>query len=222
VLARVDDGHYRRLTEIDRANPGVATAQVAVNESRAAANSNVASDEIGLFDAAFCLCAAAIWFQVPFRGSLPTGTTALFTLVVLGIGFLVLVRIRNQPGVSQVAMLLTMVPITLPSGFTFPIDQMPRAIQGVTLIVHARYYITILRAIFLKGGTLDELIVPVLALVEQIMVSPIRRFEFILGKTLPCFLIGLANVAPVTVFGVLWFDIPFVGNPFVRATSLFL
>lgn len=59
---------------------------------------------------------------------------------------------------------------------------------------------------------------------EQIMVSPIRPFEFILGKTLPFFLIGLANVALVTVFGVLWFRVPFVGSPFVMAlgASLFL
>ena len=51
------------------------------------------------------------------------------------------------------------------SGFTFPIDQMPPAIQGVTMIIHARYYITILRSIFLKGSELGDLVVPVLALV---------------------------------------------------------
>lgn len=59
---------------------------------------------------------------------------------------------------------------------------------------------------------------------EQIMVSPIRPIEFILGKTVPFFLIGLADVTLVTIFGVLWFDIPFVGNPFVMllGASLFL
>jgi len=59
---------------------------------------------------------------------------------------------------------------------------------------------------------------------EQIMVSPIRPFEFILGKTIPFFLIGLGNVALVTAFGVLWFGIPFVGNPLVMllGASLFL
>jgi ABC-2 type transport system permease protein len=58
---------------------------------------------------------------------------------------------------------------------------------------------------------------------EQIMVSPIRPIEFILGKTVPFFLIGLADVTLVTIFGVLWFDIPFVGNPFVMllGASLF-
>jgi ABC-2 type transport system permease protein len=59
---------------------------------------------------------------------------------------------------------------------------------------------------------------------EQIMVSPIRPFEFILGKTVPFFLIGLADVALVTIFGVLWFHIPFVGSPLVMllGASLFL
>jgi len=59
---------------------------------------------------------------------------------------------------------------------------------------------------------------------EQIMVSPIRPFEFILGKTLPFFLIGLADVSLVTTVGVLWFGVPFVGSIWVLllGTSLFL
>jgi ABC-2 type transport system permease protein len=59
---------------------------------------------------------------------------------------------------------------------------------------------------------------------EQIMVSPIRSSEFILGKTVPFFLIGLADVALVTTLGVLWFRVPFVGNPAVLllGVSLFL
>ncbi|NYH20994.1 ABC transporter permease [Paraburkholderia bryophila] len=59
---------------------------------------------------------------------------------------------------------------------------------------------------------------------EQIMVSPIRPIEFILGKTVPFFLIGLADVALVTAVGVGWFHVPFVGNPLVMlaGASLFL
>lgn len=122
---------------------------------------------IGAFDAAFCLCASAFWFDVPFRGSLATLvlTTFLFTVVVMGIGYLVSVRIRSQLGASQVALMLTMLPTSLLSGYTFPIDQMPAPIQAVTLLVHARYYVTILRAVFLKGSTVADLAVPILALV---------------------------------------------------------
>ncbi|MBB5374212.1 ABC transporter permease [Acidocella aromatica] len=59
---------------------------------------------------------------------------------------------------------------------------------------------------------------------EQIMVSPISRVEFILGKTVPFFIIGLADVALVTVLGAAWFHVPFVGSPFVLlfGSSLFL
>jgi len=59
---------------------------------------------------------------------------------------------------------------------------------------------------------------------EQIMVTPIRPSEFILGKTLPFFIIGLAEVALVAIFGMLWFGVPFVGNPLLLllGTCLFL
>ena len=122
---------------------------------------------VGLVDAGFCLIAAIFWFRVPFRGAFGTlaATTMLYTLVVLGIGYLVSVRIRSQLGASQVALLLTMLPTTLLSGYTFPIDQMPHFVQMITYAVYPRYFVTILRAVFLKGSGLSELIGPILALV---------------------------------------------------------
>ncbi len=59
---------------------------------------------------------------------------------------------------------------------------------------------------------------------EQIMVSPIRPFEFILGKTVPFFLIGFGDIALVSAFGILWFHVPFIGNPLVMLSgaALFL
>ena len=59
---------------------------------------------------------------------------------------------------------------------------------------------------------------------EQIMVTPIRPLEFILGKTIPFFCVGLALTAVIAGVGTLWFQIPFVGNPFVLllGTSLYL
>lgn len=57
---------------------------------------------------------------------------------------------------------------------------------------------------------------------EQIMVSPIRPVEFILGKTVPSFLIGLVDVALVTVLGVAWFRVPFVGSAFVMTAGVVL
>ncbi|MHB8256266.1 MAG: ABC transporter permease [Acidiferrobacterales bacterium] len=59
---------------------------------------------------------------------------------------------------------------------------------------------------------------------EQIMVSPIRPFEFILGKTVPFFLIGFGDIALVSAFGILWFHVPFIGSPLVMlaGAALFL
>lgn len=57
---------------------------------------------------------------------------------------------------------------------------------------------------------------------EQIMVSPIRPVEFILGKTVPSFLIGLVDVAIVTALGIAWFDVPFVGSWIVMTAGAVL
>ena len=59
---------------------------------------------------------------------------------------------------------------------------------------------------------------------EQIMVTPIRPLEFIIGKMIPFFCVGLALTAGVAIVGTLWFEIPFVGNPFVLllGTTLYL
>ena len=59
---------------------------------------------------------------------------------------------------------------------------------------------------------------------EQIMVSPIRPIEFILGKTIPFFLLGLGGIVLVSVIGIVWFKVPFIGNPLVMlaGSTLFL
>jgi ABC-2 type transport system permease protein len=118
---------------------------------------------IGLLDAVFCLLFAVFWFGVPFRGALATlfFTTSLFLVVVLGIGYLISVAIRSQLGASQIALLLTMMPTALLSGYAFPIDQMPAPIQAVTYLVYARYYVTILKSIFLKGSGIVDLAAPI-------------------------------------------------------------
>ena len=137
---------------------------------------------IGWIDAAFCLAIAALWFEVPFRGSIFTlfFTTTLFLLVVLGIGYLTSVLIRSQLGASQVALLLTMMPAQLLSGYMFPIDQMPPIIQTVTYLVYARYYVSIVKAIFLKGSDIIALSTPILFLLVYafaVMVLAARAFH---------------------------------------------
>ena len=103
-------------------------------------------------------------------------TTALFTLVVLGIGYLRLGAhpqpARRQPdraGADHAADHLA-VGLHLPDR-----SDAARRSRRVTLLVYARYYITILRAVFLKGSTLGDLAVPVLALVLYAVVDHLAR-----------------------------------------------
>ncbi len=122
---------------------------------------------LGWLDAAFCLIIAALWFSVPFRGTLATLflTTTLFLAVILSLGYLISVLIRSQVGASQVALIVTLLPTMLLSGYVFPIDQMPSFIQDFTYLMYARYYVYILKAIFLKGAGVGELLTPIMFLV---------------------------------------------------------
>ena len=118
---------------------------------------------IGLLDAAFCLIIAVFWFETPFRGAVTALflTTSLFLIVVLGLGYFISASIKSQIGASQIALVVTLLPTTLLSGFAFPIEQMPAPVQAITYLVPARYYFSILKAIFLKGSGLGDLIAPI-------------------------------------------------------------
>ncbi len=108
---------------------------------------------IGMFDVAVCAFLAIAWFHVPFRGSFVTLTlsSALFMIVVLALGFLISVLAKNQFAASQIALLITFLPAFLLSGFLFAIEQMPPVLQWITRILPARYYVSVLKKIFLKG-----------------------------------------------------------------------
>ncbi len=108
---------------------------------------------IGMFDVIVCALIAIYWFQVPFRGSFPTllFTSAMFLVVVLSLGFYVSVIAKSQLTASQISLIITFLPAFLLSGFLFPIEQMPVVLQWITPLVPARYYVSILKKIFLKG-----------------------------------------------------------------------
>ena len=111
---------------------------------------------IGIMDTALCAGAAVWWFKVPFRGSWTVlfACSALFLIVVLSVGYFFSVTAKSQLGASQMALLVTMLPTFLLSGFIFPIDQMPIVVQWITRILPARYYVSILRSVFLKGSAM--------------------------------------------------------------------
>jgi ABC-2 type transport system permease protein len=108
---------------------------------------------LGMADTLVSALIAIYWFRVPFRGSYLTllGSSAMFMVVVLSMGFFISVLAKGQFAASQIALLVTFLPAFLLSGFLFSIEQMPIALQWITRIVPARYYMSVLKKIFLKG-----------------------------------------------------------------------
>ncbi|MFH0856063.1 MAG: ABC transporter permease [Candidatus Omnitrophota bacterium] len=114
---------------------------------------------IGFFDLAVGVVMAKFLFGVPFRGSyfLLVVLSTLFLTGALSQGILISVVARTQLMASQMATLTTMLPTMLLSGFIYPIFNMPKAIQAITYLIPARYYIVVLRELFLKGGSIYAL-----------------------------------------------------------------
>lgn len=114
---------------------------------------------IGFFDLMVGVVMARFLFGVPFRGSyiLLFTLSSLFLTGALSQGILISVVARTQLMASQLASLTTMIPTLLLSGFIYPIFNMPKFIQPVTYLVPARYYIVILRELFLKGGGMQSM-----------------------------------------------------------------
>jgi ABC-2 type transport system permease protein len=111
---------------------------------------------IGLFDTCVCAAMGVWWFGVPFRGHLSVFflSSIMFLTVVLSMGYFFSVVAKTQLAASQISLLATFLPAFLLSGFMYPIDQMPTVIQVITHIVPARYYMSILRNVFLKGTSI--------------------------------------------------------------------
>ncbi|MFQ5487260.1 MAG: ABC transporter permease [Gammaproteobacteria bacterium] len=99
--------------------------------------------------------AMARWlFEVPLRGDfwLLFLCSALFMLVALGMGLLISIVSKNQFVAGQIAIVFTFLPAFILSGFIFDIGSMPWAIQLITHIVPARYFVAILQTLFLTGN----------------------------------------------------------------------
>jgi ABC-2 type transport system permease protein len=122
---------------------------------------------LGMFDTIISALIAIYWFQVPFRGSWVTLmiASAMFMVVVLSMGFFISVLAKTQFAASQIALLITFLPAFLLSGFLFSIEQMPIELQWITRILPARYYVSVLKNIFLKGAPMAMLYADLIPLV---------------------------------------------------------
>lgn len=114
---------------------------------------------IGFLDLAIGVIMAQLLFHVPFRGSYLVfiGLSALFLTGALSQGILISIVAKSQLMASQLAALSTLIPTVLLSGFIYPIFNMPKFVQAITYLVPAKYYIFILRQIFLKGAGLSTM-----------------------------------------------------------------
>jgi ABC-2 type transport system permease protein len=108
---------------------------------------------IGIIDLVLSVLVGVYIFEIPLRGSLVLlfAMSVIFLIGVLSLGMLISIIAKSQLLASQLALVGTMLPAFLLSGFIFPIDNMPAVIQAITHLIPARYYVTILRDIYLKG-----------------------------------------------------------------------
>jgi len=109
---------------------------------------------LGMLGLAVCVFAAEVLFRVPLRGSLWVllGASMLYVLVALGIGLLISSWVKNQLVASQLTMLVTFMPAFMLSGFLFDLRSVPLAVQVITYLLPARYYVALLQSVFLAGN----------------------------------------------------------------------
>ena len=114
---------------------------------------------IGLIDVSLAVLLGQFLFRVPLRGSvvLLFAVAGIFLIGTMALGIVISIVAKNQLMANQMAMVLTFVPSFLLSGFVFPISNMPKVIQLITYLIPARYFITLLKAIYLKGVGLEIL-----------------------------------------------------------------
>lgn len=114
---------------------------------------------IGLIDVVGCALVGVWLFDVPFHGNVALflGLSLLFLLGALGLGIFISASSRSQLLATQLAMLITLMPAFLLSGFMFALHVMPLPLRLVSLLVPARYYLVVTRGIFLKGVGLEVL-----------------------------------------------------------------
>lgn len=114
---------------------------------------------VGMADVLIAVLMAVFWFDVPLRGSvvLLFGMAALFIVGTLAQGMLLSIIARQQLLASQLAMVSTFLPAFLLSGFMFAISNMPIPVQIVTYIVPARYFVALVKGIYLRGVGLHTL-----------------------------------------------------------------
>jgi len=114
---------------------------------------------VGMFDVLLVLAVAIFWFEVPVHGSfaLLLLMCLVYLMTTLGLGLFVSTISATQQQAMMTSSFFFLIPMVFLSGFVFPIENMPTVIQPVTYLIPLRYFLVILRGIFLKGVGLEIL-----------------------------------------------------------------
>ncbi len=114
---------------------------------------------IGMLDVLLAVLMGELLFQVPLRGSVALlfVMAAVFLAGALSLGMVISIVTKSQLLASQLAMVLTFLPSFLLSGFMYAIGNMPPPIQVATHLIPARYFVALLKGIYLKGVGLEVL-----------------------------------------------------------------
>jgi ABC-2 type transport system permease protein len=108
---------------------------------------------VGFVDVLLVVSVAVFWFEVPFRGSFPLllAASVVYLLCTLGLGLFISTISATQQQAMMTSTFFFLMPMMYLSGFIFPIENMPAMIQPFTLLIPLRYFLVIVRGIFLKG-----------------------------------------------------------------------
>jgi ABC-2 type transport system permease protein len=112
---------------------------------------------IGMIDVVLVVLVAVFWFEVPMRGSIVLlfAMCLIYLLSTLGLGLFISTISATQQQAMMTTTFFFLTPMIYLSGFIFPIENMPAWIQPVTYLIPLRYFLVILRGIFLKGVGLE-------------------------------------------------------------------
>lgn len=140
---------------------------------------------IGVIDIAVAVLMALFLFGVPLQGSLLSlaGVSGVFLLGALSLGVLISIASGSQLLASQLSLVITFLPGFILSGFVYDIAAMPAVVANLTRLIPARYFVTLLRAVFLKGewGRTLSLDLAVLALFTLlVLLASLRKLKMTL------------------------------------------
>jgi ABC-2 type transport system permease protein len=142
---------------------------------------------IAFLEALIILVLGMLMFEVPFMGSvsLLLFISLLYIISALSLGLMISTVVSTQQVAMMSALVTTLLPTVMLSGFIFPLNSMPAILQYISYIVPAKYYLLVIRGIMLKGNTINQLLPQILFLLTMsllLLSIALRKFRSNLEK----------------------------------------